>query len=90
LEIINVDNKGALTLINKSGQKFQLAPAPSSFIHAACSVLNIERKGFDFALPAVILFSNKENTDELRRLRIWLRWFKQEENQDDLSADLAA
>jgi hypothetical protein len=84
---IDVDNKGELTMANKSGQQFQLTPAQNSIIHAACSVLNFERKGFNFALPSVILLSSAENKDELRRLRVWLRWFK---HQDDLSAaDLA-
>jgi hypothetical protein len=53
-------------------------------------VLNFERKGFKLALPPVILLPNAAHADELRRLRVWLRWFKQEEDQDDLSVDLAA
>lgn len=92
-QIIDVSNKGELILTNKKSQQFTLTPAPSSFIHAACSVLNfksndIKRKGFNFVFPPVILFSSKENANELRRLRMWLRWFK---HQEDLSAsDLAA
>jgi hypothetical protein len=89
-KILEVDNKGELTLSNNKGQKFQLIPAPSSFIHAGCSVLNFERKGFKLALPPVILLPYAAHADELRRLRVWLRWFKQEEDQDDLSVDLAA
>ena len=44
----------------------------------------------NFALPPVILLPNAEYADELRRLRVWLRWFKHAENQEDLAADLAA
>ena len=90
-QTVDVDNKGALTLSNKSGQQFQLTPAPSSFIHAACSVLNFERRGIKLAPPPVILFSNIENADELRRLRAWLRWFKHDKanHQEDLSDDFA-
>ena len=85
---IDVDNKGELTLTNKKGQKFELIPASNSFIHAGCSVLNFKRKGFKFAPPSVILLPNAVYTDELRRLRVWLRWFK---HQEDLSvSDLAA
>jgi hypothetical protein len=84
---IDVDSKGELTMTNKSGKKFQLTPASNSFIHAACTILNFKRSGFNFALPTLILLPSAENTDELRRLRVWLRWFK---HQDDLSAaDLA-
>jgi hypothetical protein len=87
-QIIDVDNKGELTITNKSGKKFQLILAPNSFIHAGCTILNFKRNGFNFALPAVILLPSAENSDELRRLRVWLRWFKYEENQEDLTPDL--
>lgn len=86
---IDVDSKGNLTLTNKNDKKFQLIPASNSFIHEGCSVLNFKRVGFSFALPPVILLPNAENADELRRLRVWLRWFKHEENQEDLTPDLA-
>lgn len=94
-QTIDVDSKGVLIMTNRNGQKFPLKPVPSSFIHAGCSVLNfksnnIKQLGFNFSFPPVILLPSAESTDELRRLRVWLRWFKQEENQDDLSVDLSA
>jgi hypothetical protein len=85
-QVLEVNQKGELKMINKSGQQFQLIPAPNSFIHAACSVLNFERKGFKL-LPPVILLQNAAHADELRRLRVWLHWFK---HQEDLAVDLAA
>ena len=86
-QIVEVDSKGELTISNKNGLKFQPKLASSSFIHAACTILNFKREGFKFVLPAVILLSSTENENELRRLRVWLRWFK---HQDDLSVvDLA-
>lgn len=88
--MLEVDSKGNLTLINKNGEKFKLTPATISFIHEGCSVLNFKRVGFSFALPPVILLPNAKYADELRRLRVWLRWFKLAENQEDLVADLAA
>lgn len=81
-QIVEVDSKGELTISNKNGLKFQPKLASSSFIHAACTILNFKREGFKFVLPAVILLSSTENENELRRLRVWLRWFK---HQDDLS-----
>lgn len=88
---IQVDNKGVLTVTNKSGKQFQPTLASSSFIHAACTILNFKNKGFKLALAPVILMTSTENENELRRLRIWLRWFKHTgSNQEDLSADLAA
>ena len=81
-QIVEVDSKGELTISNKNGLKFQPKLASSSFIHVACTILNFKREGFKFVLPAVILLSSAENENELRRLRVWLRWFK---HQDDLS-----
>lgn len=92
---LEVDHKGELTISNKRGQQFQPALASSTFIHAACSLLNFKRLefkygGFRLALPPVILFEHANNRDELRRLRVWLRWFKhlevdgQLDNQEDL------
>jgi hypothetical protein len=87
-KILEVNNKGELTMTNKSGQKFELTPASNSFIHKVFSMLNFKREGFNLAPPPVILFPNAKNTDELRHLRVWLRWFK---HQDDLSvSDLGA
>ncbi len=88
---LEVNNKGVLTIVNKKGQQFQPALAPIAFIHAACTILNFKRpdfkrEGFKLAQPPMILFANAENADELRRLRVWLRWFK---HQEDLSVDLA-
>ncbi len=81
-QIVEVDSKGELTISNKNGLKFQPKLASSSLIHVACTILNFKREGFKFVLPAVILLSSAENENELRRLRVWLRWFK---HQDDLS-----
>jgi hypothetical protein len=85
-QMVDVDSKGELTMTNKRGEQFQPALSSSTFIHAACTILNFKRDGFKLALAPVILFSSAESEDELRRLRVWLRWFK---HQDDLSADLA-
>ena len=93
LQWLEVNHKGELTITDNRGQQFQPALAPSTFIHAACTILNFKRNHFKSALPPIILFAHTNNQDELRRLRIWLRWFKRIElvNQKDLSAaDLAA
>jgi hypothetical protein len=83
---IEVNCRGELSMTNKRGHKFQPALASNCFIQANLIILNFKRKEFKFALPPVILFANVENTDELRRLRIWLRWFKHDiENQEDLN-----
>ena len=92
-QLLAVNNKGELTITNQRGQQFQPVLAPATFIHPAFTLLNFKSNRFKFALPPVILFANTNNRDELRRLRVWLRWFKRGEiaNQEDLSAaDLAA
>ena len=79
-QTVEVDNKGELTITDKRNQKFQPTLAACSFIHEACTILNFKRNGFKFVSPAVILFANANNQDELRRLRVWLRWFKHQED----------
>ena len=75
-QALEVNAKGQLRLINKRGQQFEPALANNTFIHARVTVLNFKRNGFWLALPPVILFTSTENENELRRLRVWLRWGK--------------
>lgn len=78
-QFLEIDSKGKLTLINQRGQQFQPALANSTFIHAKLVILNFKRDAFRLALPPVILLM--ENIDEVRRLRVWLRWAKQHNTQ---------
>ena len=102
-KVLEVDHKGELTLVNQHGQQFQPALAASCLIHEACTILNFKGHGFKYngfkynvfrlGLQPVILFNIRKNDNELRRLRVWLRWFKhgKSHNQEDLSAaDLAS
>ena len=75
-QMLEINTKGELTLINKRSQQFQPALAASTFIHAACTLLNFKNKGLKSALPPIIILSTINNREELRRLRVWLRWFK--------------
>ena len=75
-QMLEVNTKGELTLINKRGQQFQPALAASTFTNAACTLLNFKNKGLKPALPPIIILSTINNREELRRLRVWLRWFK--------------
>ncbi len=83
-QMLEVDTKGELTIINKYGLQFQAVLAPSTFIHAACTILSFKNKGLKLALPPLILIANTNNQDELRKLRVWLRWYKHEKTQEDL------
>ena len=74
-QLLEVDSKAKLTLANKRGQQMQPKLADSSFIHAELVILNFQRGGFRLALPPVILLL--QNSDDARRLRVWLRWAKQ-------------
>lgn len=78
-QTIEVDGKGQLTITNQRGQQFKPALAANSFIHAHAIILNFKRNGFRLAMPPMILFRSVENENELRRLRVWLRWFKHED-----------
>ena len=88
-QTVDVDSKGKLTVINKRGEQFHPTLASISFIHEACTILNFKYDGFKFALFPVVLLPSADNENELRRLRVWLRWFKHEKTQEDLMvADL--
>ncbi len=73
---VEVNHKGVLIITNQRAQQFQPMLADSCFIHTHLIILNFKRVGFRFCLPPAILFLRAENTDELRRLRVWLRWSK--------------
>ena len=79
---LEVNSQGELKLTNKRGEIFVPKLTNNSFIHSFVTILNFERGGFKWALPPVILFTNEENKEELRKLRVWLRWWK---HQEDLS-----
>lgn len=84
---VEVNNQGQLKLVNKRGQQFAPKLASTSLIHEFVTILNFERSGLHWAPPPMILFTDAENQQELRKLRVWLRWWK---HQDDLSEDLEA
>lgn len=72
---LEVDIKSELLLTNQRGQQFVPDLADSSFIHGKLTILNFKRDGFKFALPPTIILM--DITDDMRRLRVWLRWAKQ-------------
>ena len=78
---VEVSSLGELKLTNKCGENFEPTLAVSSLIHGFVTILNFERSSFK-RLPSVILFTSQANQEELRKLRVWLRWWK---HQDDLS-----
>ena len=75
-QFLDVDTKVQLTISNQRKQSFSPVLADSSFIHNRMIVLNFKRGGFELALPPIILFATHENANNLRRLRVWLRWGK--------------
>ena len=75
-QILDVNAKGELSITNNRGEVFQPALAINSFIHANLVILNFKRNSFKFAPAPVIVWVSQENEHELRRLRVWLRWFK--------------
>lgn len=49
-------------------------------------ISNFKSEPFKWHLPPVILVTNAQHADELRLLRVWLLWLKQ--NQLDMSDSL--
>ena len=73
---IIVDTKGMLTIINNRNHRFKRHLEVSSFVHEQCVILNVQNEGFSFSLHSVLLFNNVDNPEALRRLRVWLRLYK--------------
>ncbi len=91
-QVIEVDSKGKLKIVNQRGTQFQPALAASSFVHAKLTILNFKSFNFKSAifwrpLPPVILFTSTQNADEMRQLRVWLRWNKHSKLSQEDSAD---
>ncbi len=74
-QVLEVDSKGQLMLINQRGQQFQPVLAENTFIHAKLTIINFKQTA-GLKLPPVILAGSQGNINELRRMRVWLRWAK--------------
>lgn len=85
-QFLDVDTQGELTMTNQRSQSFNPMLADSSFIHTKVTLLNFKRSAFKLGLPPAVLFTQRKNANELRRLRVWLRWGKpnKQQYQDDL------
>ena len=79
-QMIEVDTKGILTLVNRKQQHIKPHLAATTFVHQHCIILNMQREGYRLAMPPLLLLSHTTSSDalkeELRRLRVWLRLFK--------------
>lgn len=73
---LEISHLGELKLTNNAGQVVTPKLAKSSLIHGFVTILNVKRNWFTLGLPPVILFTNAENAEPLRRLRVWLSWWK--------------
>lgn len=73
---LTVNSKGQLLVTNQRGQQFLPDLAETTFIQPNVVILNFKRTGFKLALPPLLVLTNQQNADQLRRLRVWLRWFK--------------
>jgi hypothetical protein len=80
---VQVSSLGELRLINQQGQQFKPSLQASTFIHPQLVILNTKtrnpKKWFNFSLPPVIVFPS--NDQQHRQLRVWLKWWKHEEER---------
>ena len=72
--LIQVNGHGELTVTNKKGQQFKPSLRANSFIHEYLTIINFTHVSFKTNTPPIVLINIKH--DELRKLRVWLRWFK--------------
>jgi hypothetical protein len=88
-QLVEVDSKGQLTLLNQRGETFMPDLYASSYVHASLCILNFKCNLFKRALPPVILLTHAQNAEQLRRFRVWLRWFRSDEKNYGVLSDKA-
>ena len=71
---LSVSNNGELTITNNSGQQFKPSLQANSFIHEHLVILNFKHARYKNPAPPVIFLNIQGN--DMRKLRVWLRWFK--------------
>ncbi len=81
---LEVNSLGQLKLTNKQGRQFTLELARTTFIHSFMIILNLKRGFLSIGLPPVLLITDKENAESLRKLRIWLRWWQHHHETDSV------
>ena len=80
--LLVVDTRGELKVTNRREQTFQPILDGNSFIHSNLVILNFSRNFLELGLPPIILLTGDASSDELRKLRVWLRWGKHIQHQD--------
>ena len=73
-QLIQVNSRGEITVTNKKGKQFKPRLCANSFIHEYLTILNFTQVSFKNNTPSIVLLNFKQ--DEIRKLRVWLRWFK--------------
>ena len=73
-QLLQVNSRGELTITNKRGQQFKPSLRANCFIHEHLIILNFTHVRVKNLIPPIILLNIEQ--DEVRKLRVWLRWFK--------------
>lgn len=75
---VAVDGKGNITLSTREKRKLDVILTSSTLNHAHLVVLNFKRAGRRFGYQRAVYLTpiRVENPDQLRLLRVWLRWHK--------------
>jgi hypothetical protein len=86
-QMLELDTKGQLKIVNQRGEIFRPTLASATFVHTHLVILNCKPTKLWQVLPPLVLFSSDQYVNELRRLRVWLRWFRRDNTnaQDDFS-----
>lgn len=75
---VAVDGKGNVTLSTRQGRILAVILTSNTLNHAHLVVLNFKRAGLRFGYQQAVYLTpiRVENPDQLRQLRVWLRWHK--------------
>ncbi|MEZ0231267.1 MAG: protein YgfX [Methylophilaceae bacterium] len=78
---IEVNNRNALYISDKSGNRYAAAILSSSFVASYLTILNLKISG-KFWSRSIILMPDSASSAEFRQLRVWLKWSDQEALDD--------
>lgn len=75
--IIEVNSKGELTITNKIGHQFKPILRENCYINEYLTILNFVQPNFSLTKPPIVLLNIQH--EEMRKLRVWLRWFNHQQ-----------
>jgi len=77
---LEIDAQDQFLLITRNGVRYQVIVLPESLVASYLIVLQLKLKK-QFWRKSLVLLPDSANPDDLRRLRVWLKWASHKSNE---------